>query len=268
MGRKNKHTSGKKQLVIWNATLRTTNTFVWEVTQVVSRLSAVFLLDILPRKNKLDAFISGKPRRLFWHDHFYFFPSVIKELCLWGKEQSNIPLVFSPSLSNWEEYISSFLCCVQLGFYKSGLWNQNSHWQRIRGRFKILEVVLKSWGILQKLYAFSCAELLPSSDLIFPAVDFPFILCDQPSPVGEITFLPLLKFCNSYSHSGTKMGHTLNPVYSRFTNLFPAFIMQMAVCKKTYLLDVNCSCLGSLSLYNMKPNVTTGQHLCFHLKIK
>lgn len=200
-----------------------------------------------PQK-KMDAFINSNPRKPFWHAHFYFLPLAIKEPCLWGKELSNIPIIFSPFLSNWKEYVSPFLCCVQLLFYNSGLWNQNSHWHRIRDRLKILEVVLKSWGILQKLYAFSCAELLLSSDLIFPAVDFPFILCDQASPIAEIMVPAFLKFCNSYSHSGTKMGHTLNPVYTSFTNLFIAFIMQMVVCKKTYLLDVNLSCLGSLSL--------------------
>lgn len=77
-----------------------------------------------------------------------------------------------------------------------------------------------------------------------------------------------LKLCNSYSQCGTEMGHTLNPVYTSSANLFIAFLMQMAACKKTYLLDVNFSCLGSLALCNIQPNVRKGQHLCFHLNIK
>lgn len=216
----------------------------------MSKLAKLSMLCCLPleKKKKRDAFINSNPRKPSWYAHFYFLPPATKELCLWGKEHSNIPIIFSPFLSNWKEFLSSFLCCVQLPFYNSGLWNQNSHWHRIRDRLKILEVVLKSWKILQKLCAFSRAELILSSDLIFPAVDFPFILCDQTSPIGEIMVPAFLKFCNSYFHSGTKMGHTLNPVYTSFINVVIAFIMQMVVCKKTYLLDVNFSCSGSLSL--------------------
>jgi len=46
------------------------------------------------------------PEETFWHAYFYFLPLAIKELCLWGKEHSNIPIIFSPFLSNWKEYIS------------------------------------------------------------------------------------------------------------------------------------------------------------------
>lgn len=197
------------------------NRFFWKAKWVISKLSELSMLDYLPTEKKnMDAFINSNPRKPFWHAHFCFPPLTIKELCLWGKEHSNIPIIFFPSLSNWKEYISSFLCCVQLLFYNSGLWNQNSHWHWIRDRLKNLEVVLKSWEILQKLYAFSLAELLLSSDLIFPAADFHLILCDQTSPIGEIMVLAFLKLCNSYSHSGTKMGHTLNPIYTSFRNLF------------------------------------------------
>lgn len=112
-------------------------------------------------------------------------------------------------------------------------------------------MVLKSWEISQKLYAFSPAELLLSSDLIFPAAVSHFIQCDQTSPIGKIMFSDFLKFCNFYSHSDIKIGLTLNPIYTSFTNLFIGFIMQMAACKKTYLLNVNLNCLESLSPHNI-----------------
>lgn len=181
---------------------------------------------------------------------FIFFNRQSKNCACEGKNILIYPSSFPLSFQT-EKSTSLHFSVVFNYSFTSGLWNQNSHWHRIRDRLKILEVVLKSWEISQKLYAFSCAELLLSSDLTFPAVDSPFIPCDQTSPIGEIMVPAFLKFCNFYSHSGTKMGHSLNPVYASFPNLFIAFIMQMAVCKKTYLLDVNFSCLGSLALCNI-----------------
>lgn len=218
----------------------------------MSKLSKLSMLGCLPPEKKKKRMLSltvipeNHPDMLI----FIFFHRQSKNCGCEGKNILISPSSFPPSFQT-EKSSSPFLCCVRLPFYSSGLWNQNSHWHRIRDRLKILEVVLKSWKILQKLYAFSRAELILSSDLIFPAADLPFILCDRTSPIGEITAPAFLKFCNSYFHSGTKMGHTLNPVYTSFINVVIAFIMQMVVCKKTYLLDVNFSCSGSLSLCNI-----------------